>query len=92
MQQRLIRDHRPADTLLYSSFRRFRPLRSRLSSPASAQGLTLAPAASAGSYVLGPNDRIRLKVYGESDITGEYEIDSTGHVSVPLAGHLKAAG
>ena len=28
----------------------------------------------------------------KSDITGEYEIDSNGHVSVPLAGHLKAAG
>ncbi len=64
----------------------------RLSTPASAQAPTLAPAASAATYVLGPNDRIRLKVYGEADITGEYEIDSTGNVSVPLAGHLKAAG
>jgi len=49
-------------------------------------------AASADSYILGPNDRIRLKVYGESDITGEYEIDSTGQVSIPLAGHIRAAG
>jgi polysaccharide export outer membrane protein len=65
-------------------------LGARLSEPASAQ--TLAPGEPASSYVLGPNDRIRLKVYGESDITGEYEIDSTGNVSVPLAGHLKAAG
>jgi polysaccharide biosynthesis/export protein len=61
-------------------------------SPASAQSQSLAPAASASSYVLGPNDRIRLKVYGETDITGEYEIDSTGNVSIPLAGHLKATG
>jgi len=49
-------------------------------------------AASADSYILGPNDRIRLKVYGESDITGEYEIDSTGQVSIPLAGHIRSAG
>lgn len=49
-------------------------------------------AASAEGYVLGPNDRIRLKVYGEADITGEYEINSTGQVSIPLAGHIKAAG
>jgi len=49
-------------------------------------------AASADGYILGPNDRIRLKVYGESDITGEYEIDSTGQVSIPLAGHIRAAG
>jgi polysaccharide biosynthesis/export protein len=61
-------------------------------SPASAQAQALASAAPAGSYVLGPNDRIRLKVYGEADITGEYEIDSNGNVSVPLAGHVKAAG
>jgi protein involved in polysaccharide export with SLBB domain len=46
----------------------------------------------AQSYVLGPGDRIRLKVYGEADITGEYEIDNNGVVSVPLAGRLKAGG
>jgi protein involved in polysaccharide export with SLBB domain len=45
------------------------------------------PATAAADYVLGPNDRIRLKVYGEPDIAGEYEIDSTGQVSIPLAGH-----
>lgn len=47
---------------------------------------------SAEGYILGPNDRIRLKVYGEPDITGEYEIDNGGQVSIPLAGHIKAAG
>ena len=47
---------------------------------------------SSGDYVLGPNDRVRLKVYGEPDISGEYEIDNTGQVSVPLAGHIPAAG
>ena len=45
-----------------------------------------------GSYVLGPMDRVRLKVYGEPDIAGEYEIDSNGQVSIPLAGHIQAAG
>ena len=57
---------------------------------ASAQ--TPPAAASANRYVLGPTDRIRLKVYGEPDITGEYEINSGGQVSIPLAGHIKAAG
>lgn len=51
------------------------------------------PAESAGSsYVLGPSDRVRLKVYGEQDITGEYEVDTNGYISVPLAGRVKAAG
>jgi polysaccharide biosynthesis/export protein len=57
---------------------------------AQAQPPSAAPAA--GTYVLGPNDRIRLKVYGEPDIAGEYEIDSNGQVSIPLAGHIGAAG
>ena len=61
-----------------------------LSVHASAQ--TPPSASSAEGYVLGPNDRIRLKVYGESDITGEYEINNNGQVSIPLAGHIKAAG
>jgi polysaccharide biosynthesis/export protein len=64
----------------------------RLATPASAQAQALPSASLADSYVLGPNDRVRLKVYGEPDIAGEYEIDSTGQVSVPLAGHIKAAG
>ena len=65
---------------------------------AAAQPKTLPSAAApvadnpADNYVLGPNDRVRLKVYGEPDIAGEYEIDSSGQVSVPLAGHIRAAG
>jgi protein involved in polysaccharide export with SLBB domain len=59
-----------------------------LSFQASAQ----TSSSSADGYVLGPNDRIRLKVYGEPDITGEYEISNSGQVSIPLAGHIKAAG
>lgn len=60
--------------------------------PRGASAQSPPAAASAERYVLGPNDRIRLKVYGEPDITGEYEIDSGGQVSIPLAGHIKAAG
>jgi polysaccharide export outer membrane protein len=44
------------------------------------------------SYTLGPSDRVRLKVYGEQDISGEYEVDTNGYISVPLAGRVKAAG
>jgi polysaccharide biosynthesis/export protein len=71
----------------------------RFTTPASAQAQVLPsaapadnPADGADSYVLGPNDRVRLKVYGEPDIAGEYEVDNTGQVSIPLAGHVKAAG
>jgi polysaccharide biosynthesis/export protein len=49
-------------------------------------------APTASTYILGPNDRVRVKVYGEPDITGEYEVDSTGQISIPLAGHVRAEG
>lgn len=45
-----------------------------------------------GTYVLGPTDRVRVKVYGEPDVAGEYEVDSSGYVSIPLAGRIRAAG
>ena len=61
-------------------------------STAFAQGRQTSSAAPSGAYILGPTDRVRLKVYGEADITGEYEVDSNGFVSIPLAGHVKAAG
>jgi polysaccharide export outer membrane protein len=63
-----------------------------ISVPANAGAQALPEAPTAATYVLGPNDRIRLKVYGEPDIAGEYEIDSNGQVSIPLAGHIRAAG
>jgi polysaccharide export outer membrane protein len=56
---------------------------------AAERGMQTSPAQ---AYILGPNDRIRVKVFGEQDITGEYEVDSGGYVSIPLAGHVKAAG
>jgi polysaccharide export outer membrane protein len=63
-----------------------------LPASAFAQAQTPTAASLEGSYVLGPMDRVRLKVYGEPDIAGEYEIDSNGQVSIPLAGHIRAAG
>jgi polysaccharide biosynthesis/export protein len=59
---------------------------------ASAQQQRPTQASAADNYILGPNDRVRVKVYGEPDITGEYEVDSTGQISVPLAGHVRAEG
>jgi polysaccharide export outer membrane protein len=51
-----------------------------------------AAASPSGAYMLGPTDRVRVKVYGEPDITGEYEIDANGNVSIPLAGQVRAGG
>src|ERR1700722_8940787 len=61
-------------------------------SQASTQSQQSAPVSPTEEYVLGPNDRVRLKVYGETDITGEYEVDNNGFVSIPLAEHIRAGG
>lgn len=45
-----------------------------------------------GTYVLGPGDRLRIKSYGDDAVSGEYEINSAGYVSIPLVGELRAAG
>ncbi len=45
-----------------------------------------------GPYMLGPGDRIRLKVYDDDNLSGEYEVSSNGFVSVPLVGQIRASG
>lgn len=60
--------------------------------PGIAQQKHAATGPSGRTYVLGPSDRVRVKVYGEPDIAGEYEVDGSGSVSIPLAGHIKAGG
>ncbi|MGE4350919.1 MAG: polysaccharide biosynthesis/export family protein [Bdellovibrionales bacterium] len=47
--------------------------------------------ASPGDYVLGTGDRVKLTIYGEADLSGEYEVSSTGVVSLPLIGSVQAA-
>jgi polysaccharide export outer membrane protein len=45
-----------------------------------------------GPYVLGPGDKVRLKVYGDTDVNDQCEVNSAGYVSIPLVGQVKAAG
>jgi protein involved in polysaccharide export with SLBB domain len=39
-----------------------------------------------------PGDKIRVVVYGEESLTGEYEVDSNGFITLPLAGSVRASG
>jgi polysaccharide biosynthesis/export protein len=43
-------------------------------------------------YVLRPNDQIQLQVYNEPTVSGQYQVDGSGYLSLPLAGRVKAAG
>jgi protein involved in polysaccharide export with SLBB domain len=47
----------------------------------------------AGSdYRLGPNDRTRIIVYGQPNLTGEFVLDGSGNLSFPLIGNVQANG
>lgn len=41
---------------------------------------------------LQPGEKIKVTVFGEDRLSGEYEVDPAGFVSLPLAGTVKAAG
>jgi polysaccharide export outer membrane protein len=43
-------------------------------------------------YRFGPGDKLRVTVYGEDDLSGEFQIDSAGFIRLPLIGQMKAAG
>ncbi len=50
-----------------------------------------APAQSP-DYRLGAGDRVRIIVFGQKDMTGEYLVDGSGMLSFPLIGQIKAGG
>ncbi|WP_426609753.1 polysaccharide biosynthesis/export family protein [Bradyrhizobium sp. McL0616] len=41
---------------------------------------------------LRPGERIKVTIYGEESLTGEYDINPGGSVSMPLVGAIRAAG
>lgn len=45
-----------------------------------------------GSYVLRPNDTIKLEIYDEPDLSASVRILRTGEASFPLIGSLKVSG
>lgn len=51
-----------------------------------------ATSRSVGDYQLGSGDRIRLSVFGEDELSGEYVVSGAGILSIPLAGDINARG
>lgn len=62
--------------------------------PAGAAQAYQAPNAAEASapFRLGSGDRIRVKVFGAEQISGDYDIDLSGGLALPLAGTIHAAG
>lgn len=43
-------------------------------------------------YRLGPGDQLRITVFNEAELTGQYIVGSQGTISYPLVGEVHAAG
>ena len=56
-----------------------------------AEQQSLAAAATAPP-TLQPGDKINVNVFGENKLSGQYEIDQSGQISLPLSGTIKAQG
>lgn len=41
-------------------------------------------------YKLGAGDQVRIIVFGEENLSGEFLIDSSGYISMPLIGEIEA--
>lgn len=49
-------------------------------------------AGTANEYVLGIGDKLRITTFGEAELSGEFEVSSTGKIAMPLIGEVAAAG
>jgi polysaccharide export outer membrane protein len=57
-------------------------------------GSDLPPLAEVGSaaYSLGPGDQVRIITFGEENLTGEFRVNDSGNIALPLLGAVHAAG
>ncbi len=60
-------------------------LGSLIVAPVNAQDRVAAPA-----YKLGSGDQLRVTVFGHKDLSGEFQIDGQGNISLPLVGKIRA--
>ena len=49
-------------------------------------------ASSRDTNKLGPNDRLRITIFGQPTLTGEYTLDGNGVLAFPLIGNVPANG
>jgi len=53
--------------------------------------MTDSSSAPAPAYTLGSGDRLRITVFGEHDLSGEFEVNNVGKISMPLIGDIEVA-
>lgn len=59
---------------------------------ADAQPVSLSSAPRSSAYRLTTGDKVKVTVYNEQDLTGEFQVNDAGNVSFPLAGDIPASG
>jgi protein involved in polysaccharide export with SLBB domain len=70
------------------------PSRSVAVGPSATAPVSYAPAPAVivdEHYRLGTGDKLKITVYGEEDLSGEFLVDGSGQVQLPLVGQVKAA-
>jgi polysaccharide export outer membrane protein len=53
--------------------------------------LPALPPTPSGAYRLGAGDTITIRIYNEAQLTGDYAVDDSGNIDVPLLGLVAAA-
>jgi polysaccharide export outer membrane protein len=57
------------------------------------RGIALAdapPRSAQSAYQLAPGDKVKITVFNEPDLSGEFQVNDSGHVALPLAGEVPA--
>jgi polysaccharide export outer membrane protein len=54
--------------------------------------LPALPPAAYGAYRLGAGDTVTLRIYDQPQLTGDYPVDDSGNIDVPLLGLIAASG
>jgi protein involved in polysaccharide export with SLBB domain len=50
------------------------------------------PMVNDSGYRLGPGDQVHITVFGQKDLTGDYQVDGNGMLAFPLIGRVHAGG
>ncbi|WP_207478452.1 polysaccharide biosynthesis/export family protein [Arenibaculum pallidiluteum] len=48
-------------------------------------------ASASNEYRLGPGDQVRVTVFGQEQLSGDFAVDGSGNLAMPLIGEVKAA-
>jgi polysaccharide export outer membrane protein len=60
--------------------------------PGGTCGTGAAQDADLAGHELGSGDLVRVTVFRQTDLSGQFRLDGDGHLALPLAGEIRAGG